>query len=40
MNASQSNKLAPVVYAVLLLLAFAAGVIVLGNQAGWWNIDF
>jgi len=40
MNAHQNHKLAPFVYAALLLLAFTVGIMILGNQAGWWNIDF
>jgi hypothetical protein len=39
MNANPQHKLAPLVYGFLVLLAFVAGIIVLGNQAGWWNID-
>jgi hypothetical protein len=36
------NRNAPpgLVYAVLLVLAFVATLIVFGNQAGWWSIDF
>jgi hypothetical protein len=40
MNANQSHKLAPYVYAVLVALAFAAALIAFGNEAGWWRIDF
>jgi hypothetical protein len=38
MSAEKSNPLPPLVYAVLLALAFLAGLIALGNQAGWWSI--
>ena len=40
MEAKQKNPLPAIVYAILLVLAFVAGVITLGNQAGWWRIDF
>jgi hypothetical protein len=36
----QNHKLAPIVYAILLVIAVAAGVITLSNEAGWWHIDF
>jgi hypothetical protein len=38
MNSEKPNPLPPLVYAVLVFLALAAGVIALGNQAGWWSI--
>lgn len=38
MTTNKPNPLPPLVYAVLLGLAFLAGIIALGNQAGWWSI--
>lgn len=40
MEARPSNALPAFVYAILISLAFAVGLIALGNQAGWWRIDF
>ncbi len=34
------NPLPALVYVVLIILALAAGIVTLGNQAGWWSIDF
>ena len=38
MNNPKPNALAPLVYAILVAIAFAVGIVSLGNQAGWWSI--
>lgn len=38
MNRETPKWLPPLVYAILVVLALAAGIITLGNQAGWWSI--
>lgn len=38
MAENKPNPLAPLVYGILVAIALAAGVISLGNQAGWWSI--
>lgn len=40
MTEQMPNPLQAVVYAILVILALAAGIVTLGNQAGWWSIDF
>lgn len=38
MEKEKPNPLPPLVYAFLVALAFAVGLISLGNEAGWWSI--
>lgn len=38
MNSNTSNPLPRLVYGIFIVLALIAGIITLGNQAGWWSI--
>jgi len=40
MTTAKPNPLAPVVYWFLMVLAFVVTLIIFGNQAGWWRVDF